>query len=419
MSDVMTDLEESPNNWRRVELGSICNVVGGFAAPKGEEPFKDGSVPFVRMQDLGRYHRTTNLTETKNSLNSDYVRKNKLRQVPNGSVLIPRSGSVSLNHRAILGADACIVSHICALTLRTNDIDNRYLYYALCNFDMRKIMRKTTGLDAITFEDVKRIHIPLPPLNTQVHIVHILQKVEYLQQKRRQANQLANEIIQSVFLKMFGDPATNPNGWNIGKLENDLIDVIYRYPSFYNIEYLDSGVPVLKVENVSKDGYLDRGLNSIKCITQETSERFPKTILIEDDLIMAVRGATIGKVAVVPKAFEGSNINPNLIRISTKRKHLSPVYLWAYLNLPIGRTEFAQKVTNTAKATITVPNILALEIPLPPIQLQDRFSAIVKKIWALRESQQRSSREINELFHSLMQKGFRGELRIAEITPKA
>ena len=127
MNDLVVDLEKCPPDWPRIELGEICNISGGFAAPKGKEPFEDGILPFVRMKDLGKYHRTTKLTKTRDRLNLTYVAKHKLRVIKKGSILIPRSGSVSWNHRAILSMDACIVSHICALTPKSSFVHNLYL----------------------------------------------------------------------------------------------------------------------------------------------------------------------------------------------------------------------------------------------------------------------------------------------------
>lgn len=87
---------------------------------------------------------------------------------------------------------------------------------------------------------------------------------------RKQTNQMTDKILQAVFLQMFGDPTTNPMNWKIEELRNSLIDVIYRYQTFYNIEYFDHGGKVLKeVENLSKDGYIERELDSIKYIPKK------------------------------------------------------------------------------------------------------------------------------------------------------
>lgn len=218
MKDEFFEINQSPTDWIRVEIGNLFDTLGGFSAPQNAEAFIDGIIPFVRMQDLGRYHRTTNLLMTKDKLNAEYVKKNKLRIIPKGSILIPRSGSVSLNHRAILGVDACVVSHICALVPKVTNIDIRFLYYSLCNFDMRKIMKKTTGLDAITFQDVNRILLPVPNLSIQNSIANILQKADTLNQKRQESNMLANKLTQAIFFKMFGEPNSNPMGWQKVKL---------------------------------------------------------------------------------------------------------------------------------------------------------------------------------------------------------
>ena len=146
---------ELPDGWEWKSLGSICEIIGGKPNPKGEEPFKEGTIPFVKMKDLGKYHLTTNLTKTETSFNDKFVNESNSRIIKKGAILIPRSGSVALNHRAVLGVDACIVSHICALELKDSNINEFFLYYALTKIDMRKYMKKTTGLDLITFQELE------------------------------------------------------------------------------------------------------------------------------------------------------------------------------------------------------------------------------------------------------------------------
>ena len=79
-----------------------------------------------------------------------------------GCILFPRSGSVQLNHRAILAIRACIVSHIGILKQFSEDIEVRYLYWFLVRYDMGVIAKQTTGLDLVGFSDVKKISVPVP-----------------------------------------------------------------------------------------------------------------------------------------------------------------------------------------------------------------------------------------------------------------
>lgn len=151
----------------------------------------------------------------------------------------------------------------------------------------------------------------------------------------------------------------------------NLVCELYRYPTFYDIDYKKEGVRVLKIVNISKEGILlDHNSEKYDFIEPEISQKFPRTILSENDLVMAVRGATIGKVALVTEKFSGANINANLIRISPKQNLINSFYLWIYLNTHTGKKLFSQQVANTAKQTITVPQIRALKIPVHPIEKQ-------------------------------------------------
>lgn len=164
----------------------------------------------------------------------------------------------------------------------------------------------------------------------------------------------------------------------LGKLLTEL----YRYPTFYNIKFKKSGVPVLKISNINKGGLFDSiADNKIKYdfIDNETSQKFHKTILKENDLVIAVRGATIGKTALIEKKFEGSNINANLIRVSLDKSKIIPFYFWIYLRSKMGQNLFLRNVSNTAKETITVPHIKNIDIVLPPYDVQEKIVQEFKK----------------------------------------
>jgi type I restriction enzyme S subunit len=312
MKDIFFDLDQSPKEWLRVELGKIFDISGGFAAPKGNEPFENGLIPFIRMQDLGRYHRTTNLVATKDKLNQNYVEKHRLKVIPKGSILIPRSGSVSLNHRAILGVDACVVSHICALVPKIS-VDVRFLYYALCNFDMRKIMKKTTGLDAITFQDLARVTVPLPSIPTQKIISDILQKAEVSKQKRQQANLMANKILQAVFLKMFGDLYNNKNNFEIRKLDDlKQQDTLITYGIVQAGPNTEDGVPYIKTGDI-KDGVICQ--NNLSKTDRKVAEKYKRSEVHYGDLVYSIR-ATVGTVALLPKSLDGANLTQGTAKIS-------------------------------------------------------------------------------------------------------
>ena len=92
-----------PKEWEIKTIDDVADVYGGNAAPQDDDDaFYEGTIPFVRMQDLGKYHMTNNLKITKDKMNSDYVKVKRLKIIKKGAIIIPRSGSVAMNHRAIL-----------------------------------------------------------------------------------------------------------------------------------------------------------------------------------------------------------------------------------------------------------------------------------------------------------------------------
>jgi len=181
------------------------------------------------------------------------------------------------------------------------------------------------------------------------------------------------------------------------KLEHlgNLLNEIYRYPTFYNIDFKKEGVPCIKTINITKNGLLkDLESGEYDYIDNKVSKRFPRTILQENDLVLTVRGATIGKIALITKEFVGSNINPNLIRLSLKKEKIISYYFWIYFNSNIGQKLFLKEVANTAKQTITVPQIKNLLIPIPPIVIQEKIVALTKQAYSLKKFRETEAKRL-------------------------
>jgi type I restriction enzyme S subunit len=92
-------------DWKTIPLGNLCEIEGGNAAPQEDKYFEGGTVPFVRMKDLGRHHFTDKLDSTDDLLTGNAVTQLRMKVFDPGCILFPRSGSVALNHRAILGTE--------------------------------------------------------------------------------------------------------------------------------------------------------------------------------------------------------------------------------------------------------------------------------------------------------------------------
>lgn len=391
--------ENVPKEWDWKSLGEICEIVGGKPRPKGEEPYKDGTIPFVRMRDLGKYHLTSNLTEIESLLNSQYVHENSIRVIKKGSILIPRSGSVALNHRAVLGVDACIVSHICALELIDPNVNNLYLYYVLRQVDMRKYMKKTTGLDLITFYDLRRINVPLPSINIQKDIVSILEKAEQLKQWRKDADKLANDYLSSVFIEMFGNPIANPMNWK----EARTIDVANCIvPGRDKPKSFTGNIPWITTEDLNHLGKTYNSGKDLGLSLDEISEVHAK-IIPRNSVLMTC----VGDLGLVSIAGRDMVINQQLHSFQCSEA-VNNIFLM--FNLSFFKPYMYKIATSTTVPYMNKKNCNSIPTILPPIEKQNRFAKIFEQNERVKVIQKQSKQKIDRLFSVLLQKAFRGEL---------
>src|SRR3989344_2889953 len=185
------------NSWPTKKLGVICDINGGNAAPQDYAVFSSDGIPFVRMQDLGRYHITDNLTATRDKIKREAIDKLGIKIFSRGSIILPRSGSVFANHRAILGIDAAVVSHIAILN-NFKGIEPKYLFWYLTILDIGKHAVKTSNVDSISFQRLKKFEVPLPPLEIQKQIVERLDKIVETQKLNDDLIQKSDELFQSL-----------------------------------------------------------------------------------------------------------------------------------------------------------------------------------------------------------------------------
>ncbi|MDW7727721.1 MAG: restriction endonuclease subunit S [Candidatus Methanoperedens sp.] len=387
-----------PENWKLLELKDI------FEIKKGKK---------------------VNITNNKNIELMPYVGIGNLRGVPISQYSSDKNGLVCEKNDILLvwdganfgtvgtGLSGFVGSTIVRLRLVDSSVNTDYAYRFLKS--KFKYFNSTTTGATIPHLDKKKVHglkIPIPPLPVQKKIAGILEKAEKLKTWRAEADKLTDEFLKSTFLEMFGDPVTNPMGWEIKKLEA-ICSEIYRYPTFYGFEYTKIGVPVVRINNIFSNGSLDPDVSNYVFIEPKLNENFPRTILEFNDIVMAVRGdgSTAKRIGLVDTInLLGANISPNLIRFKANTVIMNPFYLFILMTSDSGQKLLEKYVTRTAKKTITAKDIKTIPIPLPPLPLQQKFAAIVRQVEQMRQYQQESKAHIDDLFNALMQKAFKGEL---------
>jgi len=180
------------------------------------------------------------------------------------------------------------------------------------------------------------------------------------------------ELIKNSPLRMI------PSDWEIMNIGNSLNE-IYRYPTYFNIKYVESGVPEIRGELIKEGGTIEENAKAFRYISKETANRFPRVHLEANDFVMSVRG-TMGKIAIVPKRLRGAVITANLIKMKFLKSLIEPKWIRHYLT-----SDFFQEALNLATSattikTIQVPQLCAINFIRPPINEQRRIAEILDTI---------------------------------------
>ncbi|HAS3560763.1 TPA: restriction endonuclease subunit S [Vibrio cholerae] len=280
-------------------------------------------------------------------------------------------------------------------------LDLRYLFYALkrANLASKTI---TTSIPGLNRDDLYDSEIPLPPLAEQKRIAAILDKADAIRRKRQQAIQLADEFLRAVFLEMFGDPVTNPKGWDVLEL-HQVVDFIGGSTLPPTEEYIGQtkGIAAFKVGDMNSDGN-DTFLITPREWAREYSRKHAYAPI--GTIVIPKRGGAIGTNKKRITSVE-SVLDPNLMGITPKNKvSLEYLFYWFQI-LDLSTISNGSSVPQLNKKDLAPLNILVADK-----DVHVRFDEIYRNVQATKQKFM-SSLYLNELsFSGLSQKAFSGQL---------
>ncbi|MBL7250078.1 restriction endonuclease subunit S [Alloalcanivorax marinus] len=289
-------------------------------------------------------------------------------------------------------------------------VDTRYLFNLLRNPYVRRAgemkMKGAAGQRRVPAEFFSGLKIPLPPLEEQKRIAKILDAADALRAKRRECLAQLDALLQSTFLDFFGDPIANPFGWKMG-LVGDLLEAA-NYGTSKKANESSGRYPILRMGNITYEGGWD--MSSIKYIDLESNEE-EKYLVKKGDILFNRTNSKelVGKTAVYrfdePMAFAGY-----LVRARASGE-ADPEYIAAFMNSPQTKSRLVSMCKSiVGMANINAKEFQAIPIPVPPLNLQNRFSAIVDSVLRQKSKVNDCLEELDVLFHSLQEKAFSGEL---------
>lgn len=368
-------------------LEEIADFLSGYAWSASS--FKQsGKLPIIRIQNLGN-NENASFVYWDQKYDSRFI-------VKKGDILLSLSGSIKVDRWN--GPKALLNQRIIRITAKKSTND-QWLFWLL-----KSLLRNIAGMgrwalvNNVSVKELQKIEVAAPSLDEQERIAKTLVHAQALCQKRAQSIHLLDDFLRATFLDMFGDPILNQMKWNMKKFaEVGTLDRgISKNRPRNAPELLGGPYPLIQTGDIANSGGYIRAYNQTYSeIGLRQSKMWPIGTLC------ITIAANIAKTGIL--TFEACF--PDSVVGFIPNKHVQTEYVQCWLSFLQKILE--DKAPESAQKNINLAILRNLDIPLPPIELQDKFSRIVRKAVEVKKIKLSSSVEIDNQFNALMQKCFK------------
>ena len=393
------------------QLGEIADLQAGVGFPVNLQGRSSGDYPVAKVGDISRVGRSSEsvINASENYIDEGDLAHLKARPIPPGSVLFAKIGeAIRHNHRVIAGCELLVDNNAMA-AIPNKKVESRYLYHFLRTVDFYGLSSATT-VPALRKSKLERLPVPLPPLPEQQRITEILNKADVMRAKRQATIAQLDTLTQSIFLDMFGDPATNPKEWP----RPSLLTFLETAEVFVDGDWVESkdqdsdgDVRLIQLADIGDGIYLDK---SSRFLTSDTARRLRCTPLRIGDILIARMPDPLGRACQFPGDARDAVtvVDVCIIRPGPKGPH--PTWLMCCINTPGFRSLIAREATGTTRSRISRGNLSRLPVIAPPIALQQEFAHRLEAVTELREKSVIAATQCDTIFASLQHRAFRGDL---------
>ena len=381
-------------------LKDICTIQIGKTPSRHENDYwRDGTHAWLSIADMnqGRY-----LNNTKECITDLGVKASNIKLIPKNTLVLSYKlsiGKVGITQKPMYTNEA-----IASLTELDSQVDINYLYWALQHIDLLENADRAAMGKTLNKAKLSEVKIPLPPLAEQRRIASILDQADELRQKRQQAIEKLDQLLQATFIDMFGDPVDN-----LKELETvALLDLCKKVTdgTHQSPKWTTKGIPFLFISNIV-DGEID--YSSQKFIDQATYDSLTKSTKIELNDILYTTVGSYGNVARVKidKLFcfqrHIAHIKPNFDKVN-------PKFLEKMLSSYGVRRQADRLVRGVAQKTLNLKDLKEIIVFNIPLVEQNHFVQKCEVIESLKIKSKLAFNQSDDLFKSLQNQAFSGTL---------
>jgi len=391
-----------------VKLGDVCRVVSGSTPKRANPEYWGGIIPWVTPKEISKLGSPY--------LNDSIEKITELGFKSCSTEMLP-TGSLLLSSRAPIGLLAINKKKVCTnqgfkSLVPSGQVVAEYLYYCLKS-NVAALQAKGNGatFKELSKTSVEEFKIPLPPLDDQKRIAHLLGKVEELIARRKQHLQQLDDLLKGVFLEMFGDPVRNERGWDTKEITDvcdEIVDCVNKTAPKVEEE---TPFKMVRTSNI-RGGKIS--LDNIKYVDAETYKIWTRRSKPRIGDILFTREAPMGEAGLIEfedQIFLGQRI---------MQYRCNPIAAHPKFILELMKTLFFQRqIEKLGKGStvkhLTVPDCFKFIVITPPLPIQNQFAAIVEKVEGLKSRYQQSLTDLGNIYGALSQKAFKGELDLSRV----
>jgi type I restriction enzyme S subunit len=385
--------------WPLVALGEVADVRSGSGAPQDPSAFGEIGYPFVRAGSLASLARGA-CESTLEHMTPDTAAKYRHTLFPAGSVLFAKSGmSATKGLVHVLHQPAYVVSHL-AVVLAGDDLDPSYLRHCLAVVSPTRLI-KDEAYPSIRLSDIASMAIPLPPLSEQQRIAHVLNRIEALLATRLRVLKALDDLPQAMFVESFGDPRPNPRGWPLQKFGSlgNLDRGVSKHRPRNAPELLGGPYPLVQTGEVANcGGYIRSHGATYSEVGLKQSKLWPAGTLCITIAANIAKTGILTFDACFPDSVvgfrPGHGANAEFVRV------------W----LSFLQQSLEDSAPESAQKNINLALLRDLDVPVPPVPLQEEFARRMAVVERLKASNRTSLARIRELYASAQHRAFFGDL---------
>lgn len=377
-----------------VRLGDHIKLVGGGTPSKEIESFWNGNIPWVSVKDM----KDDFISSTADCISEEGLKKSASKLIPAGTLLI--ATRMAVGRLSFPKMNVAINQDLKAIYV-DDKIDSKFLYYSLKAKEeyFNKISTGAT-VKGIKIEHITDLKIPLPSLSEQKRIAELLDAADTLRKKDKALLEKYDQLAQSLFLEMFGDPVKNEKGWEkveLNQLVSKLGDGLHGTPN-----YDENGEYYFVNGNNLVEGKITISPNT-KRVNHTEFLKHQKD-LNESTILVSINGS-IGKTALYNQ--ERIILGKSACYFNIKAEKVNKIYI-----LSLVSSEYFLKYATDASTGSTIKNVslkTMREFPvlLPPISLQNQFAEQVQLIERQKEIAKKNLEKSEELMKGLMGEVFK------------